>query len=77
MMWLVRGLLVPVIGSGGNTATVPVWHANAVRARSRERVVVKEMTGNVGGFVMSNAITLVFSGSSLERIDRWFASNPG
>ncbi|KAF2275257.1 general substrate transporter, partial [Westerdykella ornata] len=66
MTWLVWGRLIAGIGNGGNTATAPVWHVECSRSEEKGRAVVKEMTVNVGGFVMSNVITLLFSGASSE-----------
>ncbi|KAF2268718.1 general substrate transporter [Lojkania enalia] len=63
MKWLVWGRLIAGIGNGGNTATAPVWHVECSKSEEKGRAVVKEMTVNVGGFVASNFITLVFSGS--------------
>ncbi|KAF2810998.1 uncharacterized protein BDZ99DRAFT_475856 [Mytilinidion resinicola] len=66
MQWLIWGRLIAGIGNGGNTATAPVWHVECSKAEEKGRAVVKEMTVNVGGFVMSNLITLVFSRMSTE-----------
>lgn len=66
MTWLVWGRLIAGIGNGGNTATAPVWHVECSKSEEKGRAVVKEMTVNVGGFVMSNIITLVFSGTTTE-----------
>jgi MFS family permease len=66
MTWLVWGRLIAGIGNGGNTATAPVWHVECSKSQEKGRAVVKEMTVNVGGFVMSNIITLVFSGATTE-----------
>ncbi|KAF2875994.1 hypothetical protein BDV95DRAFT_603372 [Massariosphaeria phaeospora] len=62
--WLVWGRFVAGIGNGGNTATAPVWHVECSKSEEKGRAVVKEMTVNVGGFVASNVITLVFSGAT-------------
>ena len=64
MTMLVWGRLIAGIGNGGNTATAPVWHVECSKSEDKGRAVVKEMTVNVGGFVASNVITLLFSGSS-------------
>lgn len=64
--WLVWGRLIAGIGNGGNTATAPVWHVECSKSENKGKAVVKEMTVNVGGFVMSNVITLIFSGTSTE-----------
>lgn len=64
--WLVLGRLIAGIGNGGNTATAPVWHVECSSSEEKGRAVVKEMTVNVGGFVMSNVITLLFSGATSE-----------
>lgn len=66
MNWLIWGRLIAGIGNGGNTATAPVWHVECSKSEEKGRAVVKEMTVNVGGFVMSNVITLVFSASVTE-----------
>jgi MFS family permease len=66
MRWLIWGRFVAGIGNGGNTATAPVWHVECSKAEEKGRAVVKEMTVNVGGFVLSNVITLVFSGSKTD-----------
>ncbi|KAF2018240.1 general substrate transporter [Aaosphaeria arxii CBS 175.79] len=66
MQWLIWGRLIAGIGNGGNTATAPVWHVECSKSEEKGRAVVKEMTVNVGGFVMSNVITLFFSGSKSE-----------
>jgi MFS family permease len=66
MTWLVWGRLIAGIGNGGNTATAPVWHVECSKSEEKGRAVVKEMTVNVGGFVLSNVITLLFSGSTTE-----------
>ncbi|KAH7125711.1 hypothetical protein B0J11DRAFT_568449 [Dendryphion nanum] len=66
MTWLVWGRFIAGIGNGGNTATAPVWHVECSKSEEKGRAVVKEMTVNVGGFVMSNVITLIFSASQTD-----------
>ena len=63
---LVWGRLVAGIGNGGNTATAPVWHVETSHQSAKGSAVVKEMAVNVLGFVISNFITLAFSGLMTE-----------
>ena len=66
MSYLVWGRFVAGIGNGGNTATAPVWHVETSHQSAKGKAVVKEMVVNVLGFVISNIITLAFSGVSTE-----------
>ncbi|KAH7039730.1 general substrate transporter [Microdochium trichocladiopsis] len=63
MIW---GRFVAGIGNGGNTATAPVWHVETSHASAKGTAVVKEMAVNVLGFVISNFVTLAFSGLMTE-----------
>lgn len=63
---LVWGRLIAGIGNGGNTATAPVWHVETSHQSAKGSAVVKEMAVNVLGFVISNFITLAFSGLMTE-----------
>ncbi|ORY68943.1 and other transporter-domain-containing protein [Pseudomassariella vexata] len=63
MIW---GRLIAGIGNGGNTATAPVWHVETSHASAKGTAVVKEMAVNVLGFVISNFVTLAFSGMMTE-----------
>jgi MFS family permease len=63
---MVIGRLVAGIGNGGNTATAPVWHVETSHHSAKGSAVVKEMAVNVLGFVLSNFITLAFSGLMTE-----------
>jgi len=63
---LVWGRLIAGIGNGGNTATAPVWHVETSHQSAKGSAVVKEMAVNVLGFVISNIITLAFSGLMTE-----------
>ena len=62
MKYLIWGRFIAGIGNGGNTATAPVWHVETSHQSNKGKAVVKEMTVNVLGFVISNVITLAFSG---------------
>lgn len=66
MSYLVWGRLIAGIGNGGNTATAPVWHVETSHQSAKGKAVVKEMAVNVFGFVISNFITLAFSGVVTE-----------
>lgn len=66
MTQMVYGRLLAGLGNGGNTATAPVWHVETSHQSAKGKAVVKEMAVNVLGFVISNAITLAFSGVSTE-----------
>ena len=63
---LIWGRLIAGIGNGGNTATAPVWHVETSHHSAKGSAVVKEMAVNVFGFVLSNFITLAFSGLMTE-----------
>lgn len=63
---LLWGRFIAGIGNGGNTATAPVWHVETSHDHAKGQAVVKEMTVNVFGFVVSNLITLLFSRSKSE-----------
>ena len=63
---LLWGRFIAGIGTGGNTATAPVWHVETSHHSAKGTAVVKEMAINVLGFVVSNIITLVFSNLSTE-----------
>lgn len=66
MNHLLLGRFVAGIGNGGNTATAPVWHVETSHQDAKGKAVVKEMVVNVGGFVISNIITLAFSRMTTE-----------
>ena len=66
MNHLLWGRLIAGIGNGGNTATAPVWHVETSHHSAKGKAVVKEMVVNVFGFVISNIITLIFSGLTTE-----------
>ncbi|GAB1734582.1 hypothetical protein NU195Hw_Modified_627t1 [Hortaea werneckii] len=66
MTTMVWGRLIAGIGNGGNTATAPVWHVETSHASVKGKAVVQEMAVNVLGFVISNFVTLAFSGLSTE-----------
>ena len=66
MNHLLWGRFVAGIGNGGNTATAPVWHVETSHQDAKGKAVVKEMVVNVGGFVISNIITLAFSRLTTE-----------
>ena len=66
MNHLLWGRFVAGIGNGGNTATAPVWHVETSHQDAKGKAVVKEMVVNVGGFVISNIITLAFSRMTTE-----------
>ena len=66
MQHLLWGRFIAGIGNGGNTATAPVWHVETSHQDAKGKAVVKEMVVNVMGFVMSNIITLAFSGITTE-----------
>ena len=66
MNHLLWGRFVAGIGNGGNTATAPVWHVETSHQSAKGKAVVKEVVVNVFGFVMSNVITLAFSGITTE-----------
>ena len=66
MSHLVWGRFIAGIGNGGNTATAPVWHVETSHDHAKGKAVVKEMVVNVFGFVISNIITLAFSGITTE-----------
>ncbi|KAI9820176.1 MAG: hypothetical protein M1827_005798 [Pycnora praestabilis] len=66
MNHLLWGRLIAGIGNGGNTATAPVWHVETSHHSAKGKAVVKEMTVNVFGFVVSNVITLACSGIETE-----------
>jgi MFS family permease len=56
------GRFIAGIGNGGNTATAPVWHVETSHQSAKGKAAAKEMVVNVLGFVVSNIITLAFSG---------------
>ncbi|KAK5713401.1 hypothetical protein LTR17_017582 [Elasticomyces elasticus] len=66
MTQMVYGRFIAGIGNGGNTATAPVWHVETSHQSAKGKAVVKEMAVNVLGFVISNIITLTFSGLMTE-----------
>ena len=66
MQHLLWGRFIAGIGNGGNTATAPVWHVETSHLSQKGQAVVKEMVVNVLGFVLSNFITLAFSGIKTE-----------
>ena len=66
MNHLLWGRFIAGIGNGGNTATAPVWHVETSHDHAKGKAVVKEMVVNVFGFVVSNVITLAFSGITTE-----------
>ena len=66
MQHLLWGRFIAGIGNGGNTATAPVWHVETSHPDAKGKAVVKEMVVNVMGFVISNIITLAFSGITTE-----------
>lgn len=66
MNHLLWGRFIAGIGNGGNTATAPVWHVETSHQDAKGKAVVKEMVVNVMGFVISNTITLAFSGTTTE-----------
>ena len=66
MQHLLWGRFIAGIGNGGNTATAPVWHVETSHQSAKGQAVVKEMVVNVLGFVVSNLITLAFSGATTE-----------
>ena len=63
---LIWGRFIAGIGNGGNTATAPVWHVETSHRSAKGKAVVKEMTVNVMGFVISNMITLLCSSLTTE-----------
>ncbi|KAK5136777.1 hypothetical protein LTR08_002073 [Meristemomyces frigidus] len=63
MVW---GRIIAGVGNGGNTATAPVWHVETSHQSAKGKAVVKEMAVNVLGFVLSNFVTLAFSGVMTE-----------
>jgi len=62
----VWGRFIAGIGNGGNTAAAPVWHVETSHQSQKGIAVVKEMSVNVLGFVISNFITLGCSGITTE-----------
>ncbi len=56
------GRFIAGIGNGGNTAMAPVWHVETSHQNAKGKAVFKETVVNVLGFVVSNIITLAFSG---------------
>jgi hypothetical protein len=50
----------------GNTSAAPVWHVETSHQSQKGIAVVKEMSVNVLGFVLSNLITLGCSGINTE-----------
>ena len=66
MQHLLWGRFIAGVGNGGNTATAPVWHVETSHPSAKGQAVVKEMVVNVLGFVVSNVITLAFSGITTE-----------
>ncbi|KAK4933822.1 hypothetical protein LTR66_015880, partial [Elasticomyces elasticus] len=60
---LVWGRFVAGLGNGGNSATAPVWHVETSHHSAKGKAIVKEMTVNVLGFVISNVVTLLLSGN--------------
>ena len=60
------GRFIAGIGNGGNTAAAPVWHVETSHQSQKGIAVVKEMSVNVLGFVISNFITLGCSGITSE-----------
>lgn len=76
MTMMVWGRLIAGIGNGGNTATAPVWHVETSHQSAKGKAVVKEMAVNVLGFVISNIITLAFSGLMTEAQWRLYVAQP-
>ncbi|KAL9101471.1 MAG: hypothetical protein Q9163_003266 [Psora crenata] len=66
MQHLLWGRFIAGLGNGGNTATAPVWHVETSHQSAKGQAVVKEMIVNVLGLVLSNVITLAFSGITTE-----------
>lgn len=62
-MW---GRFIAGIGNGGNTSSAPVWHVETSHQSQKGIAVVKEMSVNVLGFVISNFITLFCSAITTE-----------
>jgi len=66
MTQMIWGRFIAGIGNGGNTSAAPVWHVETSHQSQKGIAVVKEMSVNVLGFVISNFITLGCSGITTE-----------
>ncbi|KAL1586451.1 hypothetical protein WHR41_05233 [Cladosporium halotolerans] len=66
MTQMVWGRFIAGIGNGGNTSSAPVWHVETSHQSQKGIAVVKEMSVNVLGFVISNFITLFCSAITTE-----------
>jgi MFS family permease len=60
----------------GNTSAAPVWHVETSHQSQKGIAVVKEMSVNVLGFVLSNFITLGCSGIASEAQWRFPLGSP-
>lgn len=66
LLYQVWGRFIAGIGNGGNTSSAPVWHVETSHSSQKGIAIVKEMSVNVFGFVISNFITLGCSGIATE-----------
>ncbi|CAG8938796.1 unnamed protein product [Penicillium salamii] len=58
---MITGRIISGLGNGINTATAPTWQGETSQAKWRGKLVVLEMVFNIGGYSLSNWITLAFS----------------
>ncbi|GAD97952.1 hypothetical protein FG04062.1 [Paecilomyces variotii No. 5] len=57
---LIVGRIITGIGNGVITSTIPVWHAELVRATNRGSFITTELSTNVGGVAVSYWVTYGF-----------------
>ncbi|KAG9229790.1 general substrate transporter [Amylocarpus encephaloides] len=61
---MIVGRIIAGAGTGMNTATAGVWQAETSKMRSRGKLVIIQMANCIGGFSLSNWLTLGFSFAS-------------
>lgn len=50
---LIVGRIITGVGNGMITSTIPVWHSEMLRAKSRGRFITTELSTNVGGVAVA------------------------
>ncbi|KAH8800222.1 general substrate transporter [Xylogone sp. PMI_703] len=58
---LMVGRIITGTGNGVITSTIPVWHAELVRAKSRGKFITTELSTNVGGVAVAYWVDYGFS----------------
>jgi MFS family permease len=58
---LIIGRIITGTGNGIITSTIPVWHAELVKAKTRGKFITVELSTNVGGVAVSYWVDYAFS----------------